>query len=181
MLHGKVVRLRKRFPERVFADISACLQKNQAVGATILLCCAIDCLARYCSGEPSHQLNKNKYQNFLKDYFEPAYHPESFYTFVRCGLVHGYNMEGKYIILGSRDVRARALHMKFSSNHRATIINPFTLYEDVRRAFYKFIEDLENQRELRRRFLRVWKSSPFEKQQFASVKFKYLLEEAQRP
>ena len=52
MLNPKVTRFKKRFPEWVFADISACLRKRAAVGSVILTCCAIDYLGRFYSGDP---------------------------------------------------------------------------------------------------------------------------------
>jgi len=99
LANSRVVRFKKKFHERVLADINACLREHQVVGATILLCCAIDCLARYYSGDPIARLNKNKYLDFLNRYFSPVYDSAKFYAFVRCGLVHGYSMEGKYVIL----------------------------------------------------------------------------------
>ncbi len=78
MVHPKVKRFEKKFPEWVSADISACLQKCAAVGAVILSCCAIDYLGRFYSGDPQNAGNKAKYITFLDRYFAPKYDPEGF-------------------------------------------------------------------------------------------------------
>ena len=174
MSDARVARFRKRFPERVFADIGACLREGQPVGATILLCCAIDFMARYYSGQPKGRLNKQSYISFMERYFSTYYGAVHFYQFVRCGLVHGYDMEREYLILGSPAPCARKLNMVYDAKHRTTIVNPFALYSDVREAFRAFVKDIEEHGELKQRFLRVWKASPFEKQQLSSDKFDYL-------
>jgi hypothetical protein len=143
MSDARVVRFRKRFPERVFADIGACLREGQAVGATILLCCAIDFMARYYSGQPKGRLNKQSYISFMEQYFSMNYDAVQFYQFLRCGLIHGYDMEREYLILGSSAPWARKLHMVYDPKHRATIINPFALYSDVRKTFRAFVKDIE--------------------------------------
>lgn len=174
MSDARVARFRKRFPARVFADIGACLRGGQAVGATVLLCCAIDFMARYYSGQPKGRLNKQSYISFMEQYFSTSYDAAHFYRFLRCGLVHGYDMEREYLILGSPAPWARRLHMVYDPKHRATIVNPFALYSDVRKTFRAFANDIEEHGELKQRFLRVWKASPFEKQQLSSDKFDYL-------
>jgi hypothetical protein len=135
-------------------------------------------MARYYSGQPKGRLNRQSYISLMEQYFSKHYDAVQFYQFVRCGLVHGYDMERKYLILGSPAPWARKLHMVYDPKHRATIINPFTLYSDVREAFRTFVKDLEQSRELRLRFLKVWKASPFEKQQLSSDKFDHLEEQA---
>lgn len=178
MPDARIARFRKRFPERVFADIGACLRQGQAVGATILMCCAIDIMARYYSGQPKGRLNRQSYISFMEQYLSKHYDPLQFYQFVRCGLVHGYDMERKYLILGSAALWARKLHMAYDPKHKATIVNPYALYSDVRKVFRALVTDLEQSRELRLRFLKVWKASPFEKQQLSSDKFDHLKAQA---
>lgn len=110
----------------------------------------------------------------MERYFSTYYGAVHFYQFVRCGLVHGYDMEREYLILGSPAPWARKLNMVYDAKHRTTIVNPFALYSDVREAFRAFVKDIEEHGELKQRFLRVWKASPFEKQQLSSDKFDYL-------
>lgn len=178
MSHPKVKRFKKRFLEWVFADISACLGKGAAVGSVILTCCAIDYIGRFYSGIPREVGNKAKYVAFLGRYFAPKYKPEDFYKLVRCGLLHGYDMQGRYIVVGSNTRWARSLHMRYDPKHKATLVNPFALYEDIRTAFGAYVNDLERDPDLLQRFLTVWASSPFERPQLSSDwnKFKHLVE-----
>ena len=175
---SKIQRFRKRFPEWVFADISACLHKGAAVGATILCCCAVDYLGRFYSGNSGHSMNKAKYVEFLRVYFPATYDPVRFYRFIRCGLVHGYEMQRQYVVVGSRAPWAQSLHMRWDSKHRATLVNPFALYEDVREGFNEYTRDLEVDIELRRRFTKVWSSTGFERPQLPSNwnKFKHMVD-----
>ena len=92
MPDARIARFRKRFTERVFADIGACLRQGQAVGATILMCCAIDIMACYYSGQPKGRLNRQSYISFMEQYFSKYYDPLQFYQFVRCGLVRFTDM-----------------------------------------------------------------------------------------
>lgn len=174
----RVRRFKKRFPEWVFADISACVRRHNAVGAVILGCCAIDYISRFYSGDPAHHMNKAKYTVFLSRYFSPEYDVEDFYRFVRCGLIHGYYMGRRYIVVGSPARWAQSLHMKYDARHRATLINPSALYDDIRAAFTQYVDDLDSDRDLLARFLAVWSSSPFERPQLSSDwnKFKHLVD-----
>jgi hypothetical protein len=43
---ARVGRFRKFFPVYVYQNIAACLNQAHGVGATVLICCAIDTLAR---------------------------------------------------------------------------------------------------------------------------------------
>ncbi len=176
MSHLRVKRFKKRFPEWVFADISACLSKRAAVGAVILCCCAIDYLSRFYSGNTGHAMNKAKYMSFLLRYFSKEYHTEEFYKFVRSGLVHGYHMDRRYIVIGSQAKWALDLHMMYDAKHRATLINPHALYDDVRAVFRQYMNDLESDTDMLKRFLTVWSSTPFERPQLSSDwnKFKHL-------
>ena len=135
----QVQRFKKQFPEWVFAEISGCLQSQAAVGTVILCCCAIDFLSRYYSGSPGHTMNKSKYVAFLAEYFDSKYDPEVFYKVVRCGLTHGFNMNNRYLVIGSKAKWTRNLHLTFDSKHKATLIVPTILYQDIRQAFRKYV------------------------------------------
>ena len=129
------------------------------------------------SGDAGHSMNKRKYKTFLKRYFGGAYNPEAFYAFVRCGLTHGYNMGGQYIVVGSNADWSRSLHMRYDPRHQATIINPHVLYGDLREAFGRFIADLRASAAVRSKLAAVWKATPFDRPQLSSDlnKFKHLL------
>lgn len=174
---------RKRFPEWVFADISACLRNGASIGATILCCCAIDYLGRFYSGDLGRTMNKTKYVDFLREYFPSTYDPERFYKLVRCGLVHGYDMHRQFVVVGSQAPWAQSLHMCWDPKHKATLVNPFALYKDVRRGFGQFVSDLEQDKGLSRRFALVWSSTPFERPQLSSDwnKFKHMVDPTLAP
>lgn len=96
MSNPYISRFKKHFPAYVYTNIAACLKMNQGIGATILICCAIDTLASYASANPSVRNNKARFIDFVSKYFPTNYDPEQFYKFVRCGLVHSFNMENQY-------------------------------------------------------------------------------------
>jgi len=170
----RILRFKKHFAEWVFAEISGCLQSHASVGSVILCCCAIDYLGRFYSGEPGHSMNKARYVSFLGKYFDHRYDPEVFYKLVRCGLMHGYNMENQYLVLGSKASWARALHMTYDPKHQATLVVPAALYQDTKRAFREYVLDLEHGGEVLERFLAVYRSSGFNRPQMSSDKFKHL-------
>ena len=170
----RVRRFKKHFAEWVFAEISGCLQSQASVGSVILCCCAIDYLARFFSGDSGHSMNKSKYVAFLGNYFDDKYDPEIFYKLVRCGLTHGFNMENQFLVVGSKARWARALHLSYDPRHKATLVVPTSLYQDIQRAFRQYIRDLERGGEILERFLAVYKSSGFNRPQMSSDKFKYL-------
>lgn len=177
-----VQRFNKRFSAWVFSDISACLNSGASVGAVILCCCAIDYLSRYYSGQPAFTLNKSKYIDFMTRYFGGRYNPDEFYKLVRCGLLHGYNMQHQYLVVGSKASWAQSLHMMYDSKHRATVVNPFALYTDVKHAFEEYLADLEIGGVVFNQFRRVWASSTFERPQISSDwnKFKAMVPDALR-
>src|SRR4051812_46931627 len=108
-MNGNIFRLKDFFANRVKPGINACIKYPDSISSTILICCAIDYLSKYYAGSQDGKLNKAKYIDFLTRYF-PNYQPhDQFYKFVRCGLVHGYDMEGKYILINSKSDWAQAL------------------------------------------------------------------------
>lgn len=142
-------------------------------------CCAIDYMSRYYSGDPQHSMNRAKYVAFLRHYFSPSYDPSEFYGFVRSGLLHGYNMNRRYVVVGSGALWARRLHMQYDAKHRATLINPFAFYGDIRTAFRQYIADLDADPTVFEKFVAVWSESSFERPQLSSDwnKFKHLSKE----
>lgn len=151
--------------------INACLRVRDSISATILMCCAIDLFAKYYSGEIGRNLNKRKYIQFLKQYFPQYSVPENFYEFIRCGLVHSYNMEGNYILINSNANHAQKLHMVYSPKHKARIINPFSLKKDLQKAVKDFISDLKQDKELQNKVDIVYKKYPLVGQSLKISKF----------
>jgi hypothetical protein len=164
MSNPYVSRLNKHFPAYVYPNIAGCLKLHQGVGATILICCAIDTLAKYAAAGPSVAGNKRRFLSFVEKYFPADYDPEMFYTFVRCGLLHSFNMENKYIILCSKETWAQELHLTRPKGFDRIVINPYPLFRHMNRARKLFIGDLENDRILRQTFSRIYKSKPIIKQ-----------------
>ena len=64
MSKDTIDRFEFRFKAYIYRSIRICLGDSQGVAATILLCCAIDLLAKYNSSDPSHFGNKKKYIQF---------------------------------------------------------------------------------------------------------------------
>lgn len=173
-MHANTSRLKKFFLGQVKPGINSCLKLNSGLSAIILTCCAIDFLAKFYSGSSNNRENKSKYIDFLSKYF-PIYSPhEEFYKFVRCGLVHSYDMEGKYIIIHSNAKWAQQLNMKFSPKHKAYILNPFVLRKDLYKAFDEYISNLNNNKGLRKNLDKVYGEKPIRKQYLKTPKFKYL-------
>ena len=101
-----------RFKNYTYRPIRLCLDDSQGLASTILLCCAIDLLAKFSSGNLKNFGNRAKYIAFLNEYFPAKYDPDKFYEFVRCGLVHSYSMEDRYTILCRDEPWARQIHLQ---------------------------------------------------------------------
>lgn len=172
-----VAKLKKDFPQKVFSGINACLAIRDVVSATILICCAIDLLAKYYSGRIDARKNRERYMQFLAKYFPEYTPPDDFYNFVRSGLVHTYNMEGRYLLINSSAKWAQDLNMQYDIKHKTVIINPYRLKNDLGNALKKYITDLESDKDLRKRIRTVYKKYPLVGQTMKISKFKYLKKE----
>lgn len=164
MSNPHVARLKKHFPAYVYNNIAACLKMNQGIGATILICCAIDTLASYAAANPSVRGNKIKFTGFVSKYFPANYDPNKFYKIIRCGLVHSFNMENKYYILCSSKTSAQKHHLTKPKGYNREIVNPYTLFRHLKKAHKNFIEDLENDISLRKTFSDIYKKKPIKTQ-----------------
>jgi hypothetical protein len=163
---ARVGRFRKKFPVYVYQNISACLKERQGVGATILICCAIDTLAKYALANSIMRGNKTQYIQFLSKYFPAKYDSEAFYKFVRCGLVHSFDMDKHYAILCCKDQWAQNLHMKSATGLRRTIINPYNLFRHLKKAHLQLCDELDNNKIFRRQFVRMYKNIPVRPQHY---------------
>ncbi len=143
---ARVGRFRKHFPVYVYQNVGACLKERQGVGATILLCCAIDTLASYALLGANGSGNKAQYVAFLKKYFP------------------SFDMERKFAVLCVSDPWAQALHMKRAAKIRRTIINPYALFRHLKEAHQQFCDDLDADRTLRHKFVPIYRGSPIRPQ-----------------
>lgn len=164
MSNPYVSRLNKHFLTYVYPNIASCLKSHQGIGATILICCAIDTLANYAAASPRIIGNKKRFMSFIENYFPAKYNPEIFYKFVRCGLVHSFNMENKYIILCSKETWAQELHLIKPQGFDRIVINPYPLFRHMKKAHKLFINELESNKMLRQAFSKIYKSKPITKQ-----------------
>ena len=175
MYHKDAVdRFEFRFKAYIYRSVRICLEDSQGVAATILLCCAIDLLAKYNSGDASHFGNKRKYTQFLRDYFPPIYEPDGFYSFVRSGLLHGFNMENEYTILCKNEDWAKQAHLKVDPKRKMTIINPFVLFSDLNAAHKAYIADVRSKPTVKDAFIKVHKQFPLKQQQTRWKKLKHV-------
>lgn len=163
-----------RFKNYTYRPIHLCLGDGQGLAATILICCGIDLLSKFSSGDTTHTGNRTKYIAFLKEYFPPSYDASRFYKFVRCGLVHNYSMENQYTILCRDEMWARMLHLGIDRNSGKTIVNPFQLLADLQAAVRNYVSDVESNSDKARRFLNVHKSIPLKQSLSRWNKLKYL-------
>ncbi len=163
--HPKAIdRFAFRFKNYTYRPIRLCLKENQGLAATILLCCAVDLLAKFNSGDPSHSGNAQKYRSFVRTYFHPLYDPAEFYRFVRCGLVHSYSMENRYTILNRDETWARRIHLCEDPDTQRSIINPFQLLADLQKAVRQYVRDVQADSSKAQQFLRVHNVVPLKQQ-----------------
>ncbi|MFN0158040.1 MAG: hypothetical protein ACKVRP_08230 [Bacteroidota bacterium] len=131
-------------------------------------------LAKYYSGDPTHYHNKKKYLQFLRDYFPTEYNQDSFYAFVRSGLIHGFNLENRYAILCKNEVWAKRAHLKEDPKSGLMIINPFVLFSHLITSHKKLMSDIRGNPDLKSAFLKVHKELPLRQQQVRWKKMKHL-------
>jgi len=173
MSGNAIDRFEFRFQAYIYRSIRLCLQDREGVAASILLCCAIDLLAKLCSGDPNQGFSKRKYVAFLRRYFPRSYNPEEFYEFVRCGLVHNFNMENRYTILCNEDEWAKAAHLRRDPKKNTIVINPFVLFADVHSAFKEYLHDVRHNMEVQKAFFAVHRQFPLQRQQTSWRKMKH--------
>ena len=164
MSNPYISRMKKYFPAYVYPNIAMCLKTHQGVGATILLCCAIDTLANYADASSSVIGNKKRFKAFISSYFPKQYDPDMFYSFVRCGLVHSFNMENKYVVLCSKETWAQELHLSQPPGFNRVIINPYPLFRHTHKALKQFIDALLLDKTMAKAFSKKYKSRPITKQ-----------------
>lgn len=163
-----------RFKNYTYRSIQLCLNDGQGLAATILLCCSIDLLARFNSGDPLHSGNSLKYIDFLKTYFPTSHDPFQFYRFVRCGLVHSYSMQDRYTILCRDEAWARRIHLVTDPRTGKTVVNPYQLLADIQKAVRAYIEDVKGNPSKLAGFIKVHRIIPLKQQMSRWKKLKHL-------
>jgi len=174
MAKDAIERFNHRFQAYIYPSIRLCLQNYEGVAASILLCCAIDLLAKYRSGDTEKRFNKRKYISFLDDYFPGSYDPASFYKFVRSGLLHSFSMEREYTILCNDADWAKEAHLQVDPKSQTIVINPHVLLRDVHATFKKYISSIRSDAEVKKAFYVVHRAIPLKKQQISWRKMKHM-------
>lgn len=158
MKYKSINDLSLRFKRNIIYPVNVLLNQGLHTPAVILLCCGVDYLAKYFSGDANYESsNKTKFITFLKHYFPEYESPEDFYSFIRCGLVHSYNMGYKYrIIRGANSDEKPHMSKVRVDTGEVILINPWQLKSDIRKALNKFSEDIEKDNKLYSNFVRVF-------------------------
>jgi hypothetical protein len=132
--------LGNRFP----ADRTSFKQRRPLVAAVILMCCAIDCLARFRYGKVNGDVSES-FRNFVRSYLDSAttftgksYDDAIIYNGLRNAIVHGYSLQADLGLVHQSDHD----HLRIVDNH--TIIDVFSLYFDLETAYNKYKNELKN-------------------------------------
>ncbi|MDO8513383.1 MAG: hypothetical protein Q7S37_02680 [bacterium] len=140
-------------------DRTAFTSRRPLVAAVILMCCAIDCLARFRYGEIDRNVGSS-FKNFVFGYFSEnvsfsgkSYDKQKIYKGLRNALVHGYSL--------GRDL---GLVHQSSENHldqvnNRVIIDVFSLYYDLETAYNKYKQELIDG-SYQEQFKRRWREYP---------------------
>lgn len=112
------------------------------VGAVILICCAIDCLAAYRFGRANDCVGLT-FKNFIIEYFRSgvtktgkSYDARQVYNGLRNALVHGYNLSKDLAL----DHTSGEKHLKVENGR--VIIDVYSLYDDLDAAYQKYKSEL---------------------------------------
>lgn len=147
-------KIKQRFSLSIIAPSNLLLKKGFYTSAIILLCCGIDYLSKFHSGNLDYSDNKRNYIEFLKKYFPLNRNQEDFYKLIRSGLIHSYYLEDRYVI--GKDPFGE--HFKYieMKDKNAIVINPWRLKGEVRVALFKFLKEIEKDDELYKNYLKVF-------------------------
>ena len=150
----KAKKLKQRFSLTIFAPVNLLLSRGFFTPAVILLCCGIDYLAKFYSGELDYSNNKKKYITFLSKYFPKYRSPEEFYSLIRSGLLHSYYLDDRYVF--GKDPMGLHLTEVIIKGKKTTIVNPWRLKGDVKNALSHYLRDIEKNEELYIKYLKVY-------------------------
>lgn len=145
--------LKKSFSKEIFSPVKLLLDNGHHASAVILLCCSIDYLAKYYSGNLENKNNKDIYIDFIRKYLRPRIHPYEFYKFIRSGLVHSYFLGDKYLIGVNQD---DPHFVEIGAKQKIILINPWRLKGDIGIGLSRYLRDLETDEALYLNFLKVY-------------------------
>jgi hypothetical protein len=127
---------------RLDPDRTSFNERRPLVAAVILMCCAIDCLARFRYG----QINGNvgtSFKNFITNYFDlettcsrKSYDDVKIYDGLRNYLVHGYSLDKNLGLVHQSDEK----HLEVVNER--IILDVFSLYFDLEKAYEKYKAEL---------------------------------------
>lgn len=155
-----ILNLEDKYGNILEPDRSAYTHRRPLVAAVILICCAIDCLARYRYGCVDGRHVGNSFKNFIKDYFNSAttfsgknYDCEDIYNGLRNTIVHGYSLGCDLGLVHQSNKE----HLSIVGTR--VIIDVFSLYFDLEKAYEKYTHELSDGQHLEE-FCRRWLAQP---------------------
>lgn len=167
-------KLKQRFSLTIFGSVNLLLDKGFYTSAVILLCCGIDYLAKFYSGELDYNNNKKKYITFLKKYFPKYKSPEEFYSLIRSGLLHSYYLDERYAF-GKDPMGLHFIEIPIKGK-KTIIVNPWRLKGDVKNALTHYLRDMEKDNELYLKYLKVYEKIKLKN---PTIKYKTFAKNAQ--
>jgi len=154
-----ILKLENENGKRIEPDRTVFNVRRPLPAAVILMCCAIDCLARFRYGELDRNIGKS-FKDFIKDYFHDgithsgrSYDNQKIYSGLRNAMVHGYSL-GKDLGLVHQSSQD---HLNIVNGR--VIIDVFSLYFDLEVAYNKYKEELLTNNHLVE-FERRWEKYP---------------------
>ena len=119
-------------------------ERRPLVAAVILMCCAIDCLARFRSGQTNGNVGTS-FENFVENYLgskttftHKSYDSAKVYNGLRNYLVHGYSLDKNLGLVHQSNEN----HLELINDR--VIIDVFSLYFDLEKAYEKYKAELMN-------------------------------------
>lgn len=137
-----IMKLENGSSVRLEPDRTAFNERRPLVAAVILICCAIDCLARFRFGQTTGNVGR-AFKNFVHSYFDStttrsgkSYDDERIYNGMRNALVHGYSLQNDLGLVHQSDQK----HLETIDNR--VIVDVFSLYYDLEAAYNKYKDEL---------------------------------------
>jgi hypothetical protein len=127
---------------RIEPDRTPFDERRPLVAAVILMCCAIDCLARFRFGQTNGNVGTS-FKNFISSYLNSdttsshkSYSDEKIYDGLRNYLVHGYSLDKNLGLVHQSDKQ----HLELVNDR--IILDVFSLYYDLEKAYEKYKGEL---------------------------------------
>lgn len=129
------------------------------VGAVILMCCAIDCLAAYRFGRGDNGVGRT-FMDFIIKYFTSdntksgkSYNSQQIYYGLRNALVHGYTLSKDLALTHMSDEN----HLDIRNGR--VIIDVYSLYFDLESVYFAYKKDLNEGNHIQE-FNQRWSNYP---------------------